>query len=280
MLDFEKIGIVALERAFEVHESLGKSGEKKIQKNQFGQTALKVDLDCEKAVIDTFREEKIHLRIISEEHGTVDIMKKPKYLAVLDGLDGTKEYKQNRGKGRYATMFAIFSNINPKYNDYLFCGVMEHSTKKLFFVSKGKGSFIFSNGKRKTIHCSNTKELTKRIKIYADEEFDKNRDITFLNDTFLSKLKGYRFLHESSSAVHYIDLAQGKADLVLECTRKGNLEIATAYGLVKEAGGVMVGMNGVSLGNKKYLEFGQKDYVPVVTASTIELAKELLKKVS
>jgi fructose-1,6-bisphosphatase/inositol monophosphatase family enzyme len=277
-MKIEELGIIALQKAFDVHEKLGDKGLKPVQKNSHGDTSLVGDIECEKVVIDTFREEKIPIRIISEEHGQVDITENPKYLAVLDGIDGTKEYKMNQGEGRYATMFAIFSNINPTYNDYIFCGVIEHSTNQLFFASKDKGSFVLVNGKQKSIHCSNIKSL-KNSKIYADDEFDKNRNITFINDHFLSKLKGYKFLHEISSGVCYIDLASGKADLVLECTRKGNLEIATSYGLIKEAGGVMVGIDSISLGNRKYLEFGQNGYLPVISASTVELAKELLEKI-
>ncbi|MFC1753956.1 inositol monophosphatase family protein [Thermoproteota archaeon] len=276
----EKLAIIALKRSYQVHQELGASGEELDQKNPFGETSLKMDIEAEKAVIDTFREEKVPLRIISEEHGTVDITKDPKYLAVLDGLDGSKEYKNNRGKGRYATMLGIFSNLNPRYDEYVFGGMMEHTTKRLFFVSKGKGSFVLSDGKKNPICCSNAKTLSKeKTRIYADVEFDKNRNITFIHDIFLSKLKGHKILHQCATAVHYADLVSGEADIILECTRKGNLEMAAAYGLVTEAGGVMVTIDGVSVAGKKYLEFGQNEYLPVISASTMELAKELINQV-
>lgn len=56
-------------------------------------------------------------------------------------------------------------------------------------------------------------------------------------------LKAIRF-HTSphtaiSSAVHYVDLAAGRYDEVCEHTRKGNLELAAAYRLVKESDGFM-----------------------------------------
>ena len=91
-------------------------------------------------------------------------------------------------------------------------------------------------------------------------------------------MEGHKILDECSRATHYVDLASGNADLILECTRKGNLEMAAAYGLITEAGGVMVTSDGFSIKNKRYLELGQKDYLPIVIASTIELAKELLDK--
>ncbi|MEA3356883.1 MAG: hypothetical protein U9Q67_00385 [Patescibacteria group bacterium] len=276
----EKIALKALKKAYQVHQELGASGEKLIQKNQFGETALKVDIEAEKAVIDVFRDIKVPIRIISEEHGTTQIGKNPVYLGILDGLDGTCVYKKARGKGRYCTMLGIFSNLDPKYDDYIFSGVMEHSTRRLFCATKDNGSFIQVNEKTTQIKCSNCGKLDKNTKIYADENFDRVLNTTLIYDTFLSKLEKYTLLHEDASAVHYVDLGQGDADLVLECTRKGNLEIAIAYGLVTESKGAIVALDGTSLGPKRYLEFGQDKYLPVISASTIELAKELIKHLS
>ena len=275
-----KIGIEALKNAFQIHEDLGARGLEPGQKNPHGETSLRGDIEAEKAVIETFREAKVPLRIIAEEHGQVDLVENPKFLAVLDGLDGTSVYKTARGVGRYGTMLGIFSNLNPTYGDYVFSGVMEHSTRKLFYASKDAGSFLLNNGEKVEIACSPMKNLNGNTRIYADEFFDGARNITFIHDTFLSKLRGYTFLKENSSAVHYIDLAQGDADLVLECTRKGNLEIAVAFGLVNEAGGVIVTIDGKNIKDKRYLELGQIEHIPIISASTVELARELIEKVN
>ncbi len=272
-----ELGIKALENANKIVEKLGEKGTESVKKNPHGDTSLVGDIEAEKAVIDTFRKSGIPLRIISEEHGTVDLSDDPQFLAVLDGIDGSKEYKKNREKGRYCTMFGIFSNLDPKYGEYIFAGVMEHSTKKIFYASKGNGSFMIINGKEEKINTTNCKKLDKETKIYADIEYDKNRGITFIHDTFLSKLEGYKFMFQCSSAVHYTDLASGKVDLTLECTRKGNLEIAAAFGLVKEAGGAIVTIDGSSIGNKKYLELGQDKDIPIITSSSVELVCELIR---
>lgn len=266
--DLTNISIRALENSFKIHEKLGVNGKEKITKNRFGEKTLRIDVGAEKAVINTFKRAKIPIRIISEEHGVVDIVEDPIYLGVLDGLDGTKEYKKARNKGRYGTMFGLFSNLNPKYEDYLFGGFMEHSTNKLFYVSKGKGSFVKENNLVRRICCNQNKKLNKDIRIYLDFEFDQNRNITLLQDTFVRSLKNHIFLHENSMGVHLIDVACGEADLALHSTRKGNLEIATAYGIIKESGGVVVTVNGKNLGKKNYLKFGQEKFVPVISASS------------
>ena len=41
----------------------------------------------------------------------------------------------------------------------------------------------------------------------------------------------------------------------------------------------MVDLDGVTIGDKKYLEFGQKEKVPIVTAATKELADRLLERI-
>jgi fructose-1,6-bisphosphatase/inositol monophosphatase family enzyme len=274
-----ELGIKALEIAHKVHEELGDKGLEPVQKNPHGETSLVGDIEAEKAVIDTFKEANIPLRIISEEHGQVDLSDNPEFLAVLDGLDGTSVYKTARGKGRYGTMFGIFSNLNPSYEDYIFGGVMEHSSKKLYYAVKNKGGFLVEKGKQSPLKCSTKCSLDDSTRIYVDFEFDKGRNTTIIQDVYLSKLKGHNLLREKSSAIHYVDFAHDKSDLVLECTRKGNLEIAVAFVLVNEAGGVIVTIDGTSIGKKKYLTLGQDEYIPIISASTMELARELIKKI-
>jgi len=275
MLNFLiKVAIVGLSKACCVVEELGEKGLIEIAKNQFGEKALKADFEAEEAVIKELEKENIPIRIISEEHGIINITKKPFYLGVFDGLDGSAMYKKQPRGGRYGTMFGIFSGLDPKYEDYLFSGVMEHSTKKLFYTYKKSGAFVMQNKKTKRIFTSNNIQIDKQNKIYIDENFDINRRI------FSSKLKGFQTKFLGSSAIYYVDLASGKADLVLECTRKRNLEIAVAYGLIKEAGGVMVSLDGKDLSQRKYLEFGQDKNIPIIAAATKELADELIKLIS
>lgn len=268
--DFFNILTEALHRAFLVHEKLGKTGEDAVQKNQFGQTALRIDIECENAIIDFMKEIEMPIRIISEEHGTVDITNNPKYLGILDGLDGSGVYKKERGKGRYATMFGIFDTTNPKYKDYIVSGIMEHVKKRLYIGIKNDGAFVIEGDKKTPIKSSGKTVLDADTNIYIDEYEELNRK------TFSEKLKGFKTKYSGSSAIYYADVASGAADLTLECARKNNLEIAVAYGLETEAGAVMVDINGTSLAEKKYLEFGQKEQIPIITAATKELADNLI----
>lgn len=273
-----EIGIDALKNASKVHDELEDKGLEPVQMNDHGDCSLVGDIEAEKAVIETFRASGIPLRIVSEEHGQVDLSDDPQFLAVLDGLDGTSVYKEARGKKRYGTMFGVFSSLDPVYDDYIFSGIMELSNKLLYYSVKNEGCHLLRDGDIVQIGCSAVSELVDAA-IHVDEFFDADRGSTFIHDTYLAKLDGHDFINENSSAIRYVDLVEGQADLVLECTRKGNLEIAVAFGLVTEAGGVIVTKDGVSIGNKKYLLLGQDKYIPVISASNIELAKKLIDEI-
>lgn len=66
---------------------------------------------------------------------------------------------------------------------------------------------------------------------------------------------------------------EGKIDVALEWTRKGNLEQPVAYGLVKEVGGEMTTTNGLSMGGNKFITFGQDKHMPLVIARSQNIAQ-------
>ena len=72
-------------------------------------------------------------------------------------------------------------------------------------------------------------------------------------------------------------MARGAADAALACKRKLNLEIADAYGLVTEAGGVMLTWDKTSLEHRHYWTFAQDEHTPIVTASTLALAYDIIR---
>lgn len=267
--------IDALRAATEVHNQLGEAGEELIEKNQFGETALRADIACEAAVIETLRQQDIPIRVISEEHGQVVIGDRPRFLGVLDGLDGTGVYKAERGKGRYGTMFGIFEGTDPTYDDYLVSGIMEHSTGRLFMAVKGQGAFVIENDVSTPIHTSGKTELDSQFVFWADTAYG------ITNKTFTEKARPFkpfwRPYTAGSLAVHHVDVASGEADLAFECTRKGVLEEAVSYGLITESGGAICDVSGESLGDKKYLQFGQETQIPLIIAATPELAQAVAK---
>lgn len=275
-LEIESISIQALQEAHRIHDELGKGGEELLKKNKYGDTALRVDVEAENAVLNILRKHKLPIRVVSEEHGTTDITQNPVYLGILDGLDGSNVYKEQRGKGRYGTMFAVFANLNPLYSEYIFGGIIEHVVNKLYFAVKGEGSFCVENHEKKQIYCSKKIELNEECKIYSDEQYAKLMKIKPLLSA-IDKLKSFNPICLRSSCIHYADLSYGSADAVIECTRKGNLEIAVSFPLISESEGVMYSSREQNLSSLRYSSFGQKENITVISACTEQLARNILR---
>lgn len=277
----EEFTVKALKNVYEKHLKLGSAGltfvKKKNEGQYAGDMALRADIEAEKVVIESLQNEKLSALIKTEEHGLVNLSQNPDYFAVLDGLDGTGRYKafmEGDTQARYGTMFGIFTGIDPDYNDYLVSAIMEHPTGRLFVSSRGNGAYLLNlrTGSKDQIKTSGNETFDRERKIIIDT-YPGTSHLAFNTQTFVNKLPtGFHHIPPQTSAASYPDLASGKVDLVLECTRKGNLEIAVAYGLLKEAGGIIVDLYGQDLGNHKYLRFGQDKYIGVIGAASQSLA--------
>lgn len=270
----EQLGKQALVASFNVHERLGSLGEELVAKNQFGDTALRVDIEAEKAVIDVLTQSEIPLVTYSEEHGVVTLGETPRILVVLDGMDGSDEYKNFRGKGRYGTMLGIYTNPNPKYADYLFGGIMEHAQRRLVWAAQGKGTFVEQHGHVQQIHTSGVTHFGNQTRVYYSEKYLEQFKAP--KPAFIRSFTPHQHHHLGSTASHYADLARGLVDMFIESTRKGNLEFAAGYPLVVEAGGDMVNEQGESIRDEYFLTFGQNQGVALIATATRDLANDLL----
>lgn len=257
-----------------IHDGLGTGGEKLVRKNQFGETAVLMDLEAEKTVLESLKEKRIPIRVISEEHGLIDFSDNPKYFGILDGLDGSNRYIAGRGKERYGTMFAVFSSLAPRYLDYLVCGIMEHTTKRLFVSEKGKGAQVIESDLRTNVCVSNNQIFDKQTRVYIDLHYQINRDM------FSNKLQGYNVSDPRSFAVYFNDLVLGNVDIVLAATRKGNLELAIGFGLVKEAGGIICTLEGEQIDDKDYLSFAQDKEIQIIIAANQRIADQFIKHIN
>lgn len=274
-------GIVSLLKAYESLSRLKENdrGKNKIgENNQYNDESLVGDIECEKAVIETLqnfasnRGESVN--IFSEEHAP-EYPDNPSYTAVLDGIDGSKWYTEDRPG--YGTLLGINDGDNPKYGDYLFSGIMDHAEGRMIFAVKGKGAFVMDeHGNIRKIQIAHREQLDKNNRLRVDDGFESGLD--------LEKLKDYygAALYDLCTAAHYIDFALGNVDGLIEATRKGNLEIGALYGLVTELGGVMGTVEEKrfeDIGNRHFRTFGQEreTHLPIISAVSHELAQEICK---
>lgn len=276
--EMEQVTITSLRAVFDNHQQLGETGKQVLRKNQFGQDTLEADWQAEEVVLNHLRALKIPIRVISEEHGVVDIGRElgqdSIYTGILDGLDGTKVYKE--GSGRYGSMFAIFQGLNPRYRDYISCGILEYPDSRILSVTKGEGTCLLEENKKKQVRTSRVKDFDpESIRVEVDGSYEGNAQFAAAR---LSGLKHVR-VADLSSSIYYFDLATGAVDMVVVSTRKGNLEMMAAYGIVREAFGVMTDAEGNDLGNKKYLEYGQgeNERFIVLSFASRGLCKSILK---
>jgi fructose-1,6-bisphosphatase/inositol monophosphatase family enzyme len=260
----------ALQAAYCEHEILGAAGQDIGLINQFGEAALRLDVACEQRVIELASQRGLPLRIVSEEHGTTDLTEAPEMLAVLDGLDGSNLYRTERGTAHYGTMLCISSNLDPMYQEYVVSGIMEHSPKaRLLIAFEGQGAFLEADGRNQQVQTSGNKALdtAKPILSAWDSKWADGLPTHKLSDCDLQSF--------GSMAAAFMRLATGEIDVILDITRKRNLEQMIAFGIIRAAGGDAVTKDGESIGRQYFQKFGLNDLQrePIIWASTPELAR-------
>lgn len=271
-----EIGISALTAAYSKVKMLGKEGIEPVQNpnHRFANdpsVIFRGDIEAEKAVLSSLREAQLPIRVISEEHGETDITPSPIYLGILDGIDGSKLYKE--GMSGYGTMFAIFSGVNPRHDDYLFSGIVDQVSGKILFAAKGGGAQVTSAEGQKNVPGESLQTSQKT-------SFDALAHVYLHRraKAFFKKLDDSQCTGLSCCSLAFADIVLGKSHLIVELARKDNLEQAIAYGLITEAGGAMVTADGKSIGGKRYLEFIQEKNAVIITSANKLLAADFLNK--
>ena len=270
-----RTGEECLLAALEVHDRLGEAGLREVQSNAYGDVALEGDIRCEEAVIDRLRLLKVPALVYSEEHGIVELSSCPEFLVVIDGIDGSALYRSARGSGCYGTMFSMFAGADPFYGDYLTAGVMEHASRRLFMANRGEGATLILN--------ADDKSLLARARCARTSRFDPKEAVCWddyrgcLERSFGSSANRLNRISMVASSANYTELITGRIALVVECTRKMNLELACAAAMISESGGVMLTRSGIDFLGQRYKSFAQDENVPVISAATHSLALSLIE---
>lgn len=212
------------------------------QMNQFGESSVIADWELEETVIKFWQATGFKIGWVTEEHGSFNL-KGAEYVAYLDGLDGSRVYVEGEG-GRCGTMLGMYLAGKPDFSGYLGSLLVDYGQRETggdntLIAAAGLGAWVddtAEQGKYIKVQVDNSPKPHKKLIAYADLYFAPVRQAA----THLPKVK---FIYLKASLPYYVDLVEGYSWLVLECTRKHSLEIAAAYPLVHEAGGVMVDVN-------------------------------------
>lgn len=276
--DLAAIGNSALHAAFHVHQTLGERGLDPVQKNAHGDQALRVDVESEAAVIAALRENGLPIELMSEEHGRVLMAENPRFFGTLDGLDGTGVYRETRGVGKYGTMFSIYSTTDPSYADYQYGGIFIHSQQQLLYAERGRGAYAVIDGQKTKLAVSKKDMLDEQTRIGADLNCDRVYNLDVLTTRIHRNFADHNVTTTMSFAADFAELVSGEKDGVIGYSRKGDLEIAAAYPLIIEAGGVVIDINGRPLGEQRYHEFQQPPYTIFIAAASLPLAEAIRQK--
>lgn len=274
----------ALESAQRVVKNLGDAGRKVSGTNAHGQEMLRADWDCEEAVIAELRG-KLPAQIRAEEHGIVNLVENPRVAVLLDGLDGSSVflgkfpelYEQRNIPRHFSTMVAIFDRVNPTFGDYVACGWIDHATDTMYFATKGGGAFAKNNGIIRTLSCASELKFNPQTLIYLERYFPE------LDRDFSPALQGCNVDCLFAGNAYLIDLVDPevprhrRAGGVIHCSAKMGLECAIAYGLVREAGGVITDGTGKDLENVHYVDFVSGPIKPYIAAASRQFAQDLVK---
>ena len=267
--------ISGLKATYFLHEKLGDAGTTEHQLNEFGEMALVMDILSEEEIISSLKETHISMQVVSEEHGEFSIGDKPEYMVILDGLDGSNEYKSRRGKAMYGAMVGILEGVDPAYDDYLVCGIMIHSpTPHMFLAIKDQGCFLVNvaTGEKKLIQTEN-KELSDQSPIDIDTNWPPYEEVFNTNKKDFPNMD----CRNRSAAARIAMFLNGDIEIGLEWSRKKNLEQAVVYGLVREAGGVHVTADGLGIGIQDFKSFAQNK-IPLIIASNRSLAMQVSER--
>lgn len=218
-------------------------GNKKFGRGAGGDISRRIDLDAEKAVINTLQRHNFNPTIIGEECGI--IQGKDGFL-IMDAMDGTMN--ASRGIPFYCCSLAY--SIDFRLSSVVDAAVIDLSMGDIYYASKEKGAFW--NGDRICVDRSRI-----RNDGICEQNFQQDMVIGMnisgiSEDTFnrLSKLisRSIHTRHFGANALELCYFARGLMDAYIDFRGKIRAtDMAAAYLIVKEAGAKIYSDNGLEL---------------------------------
>ncbi len=216
-------------------------GNKKFGRGAGGDISRKVDLDAEKAVIDTIQRHHFKPTIIGEECGI--IQGKDGFL-IMDAIDGTMN--ASRGIPFYCCSLAY--SIDYRLSSVVDAAVIDLSTGDIYHASKEKGAYW----NKDRIYARGNRSINGSKQDYQQDMLIGMNISGVSADTFnrLSRLisKAIHIRHFGANALELCYFARGLMDAYIDFRGKIRpTDMAAAYLIVNEAGGKIYSDNGSEL---------------------------------
>ena len=216
-------------------------GNKKFGRGAGGDISRKIDLDAEKAVIDTIQRHHFKPTIIGEECGI--IQGKDGFL-IMDAIDGTMN--ASRGVPFYCCSLAY--SIDYRLSSVVDAAVIDLSTGDIYHASKEKGAYW----NKDRIYARGSRSINGSKQNYQQDMLIGLNISGVSADTFnrLSRLisKAIHIRHFGANALELCYFARGLMDAYIDFRGKIRpTDMAAAYLIVNEAGGKIYSDNGSEL---------------------------------
>ena len=216
-------------------------GNKKFGRGAGGDISRKIDLDAEKAVIDTIQRHHFKPTIIGEECGI--IQGKDGFL-IMDAIDGTMN--ASRGVPFYCCSLAY--SIDYRLSSVVDAAVIDLSTGDIYHASKEKGAYW----NKDRIYARGSRSINGSKEDYQQDMLIGMNISGVSADTFnrLSRLisKAIHIRHFGANALELCYFARGLMDAYIDFRGKIRpTDMAAAYLIVNEAGGKIYSDNGSEL---------------------------------
>lgn len=227
-----------------------------------GDTTRKIDFIAEKTVIETLTKLNVSCILVSEEIGVKKLGENPKEFIILDPIDGT--LNALRGINFYCSSLAVSKTL---FLSGVYAGlVMNLVNGDVYYAEKNKGAYLNNN----EIHASNVTSLNEAL-IGLDLCFINSEDIKKIANLF-NYVQHTR--HFGANALELCQIAHGVIDAFIDARNKIRaVDIAASQLIVKEAGGVIVSLNGEELNMK----ITPEEKASFIAAANNHLCKEILK---
>ena len=252
----------------EVNSTIGSKQAKKIVgKGAGGDMTRHIDKRAEEIVIKFLERKKVSCILVSEECGIKIIGENPKDYVVLDGIDGTSNAIR-----RIPFISISIAHATEPYLHSVDVGlVMDLARGITFSAETGKGAYE-DRGLLEPSSITSLMEGIFSVKLPVNmNPKEIQREITRLMP-LISNMRKLRQL--GSIALEMCYVASGRLDACVDLRHKIRAtDLASAYLILREAGGVMLNPEG----NEVVMELKANARTSFVAAANLTICRKILK---
>jgi myo-inositol-1(or 4)-monophosphatase len=207
----------------------GKVRQVRVKEN-LSSVVSEADIESERVILEQIRNDFPNHNIISEEYGFVST--DSIFTWIIDPLDGTSNFIA--GLPWFGILVAVLKDHLP-----VAAGAYIPADKDLYYAEKGKSSSL--NGT--SIQVSRAKSL-KDVLVSYSLDFNPDYNVTQAEGEIISRLvRNSRNLRSTNSLLDLCYTADGRLGAALNQHQK-IWDIAAPWLIIKEAGGMVTGMDG------------------------------------